>query len=320
MACYNFEKPRVRRVNRGTPAAAARRAAPQRRPARRQTTADVGSPRARGTAAAARASGAGRRRRSARGRARAGRASASDGSGAPGPRCADHRRPLALLLGACASRWRRNSIEARGVRSDAASRQGRRSEQSAGGRGSTPSRAPSTALPVSARAGDCCPAFRAPLPRRARARAPTPCTRPRPRQSPTWRVRKIGDASCARSISCDAPRGRRRSCCASSGSASSRARTALARLRRGGDCRRRHAVVGGALVAANRRWHRRRKMRAVKQWGARMRAAEVRRTAARPRPRPAVLWPWRRRGAQRLAPGAPRPNPPPRRLPRPMSR
>ena len=68
--------------------------------------ADVGSPRARGTAAAARASGAGRRRRSARRRGAS--ASTRPATLAPGGTLrGSDLRPLALLLGACASRWRR---------------------------------------------------------------------------------------------------------------------------------------------------------------------------------------------------------------------
>ena len=151
VACYNFEKPRVRRVNRDA----------CRRGAGAQLLKGLLEDKLRRTWAALAPAGPPPRLAQAApaavARCRRGARSTPpprDGSGAPGPRCADRTSGRSRC---CWGRVRRAGAEilstARGVRSDAASRLGA-ARSRGGGRGSTPSRAPSTALPVFG-AGDC---------------------------------------------------------------------------------------------------------------------------------------------------------------------
>ena len=209
-------------------------------------------------------------------------------------------------LGACASRWRRNSID--GAWRALGRCQGWGGSEQGGGRGSTPSRAPSTALPVFG-AGDCTPRVREGLAARP------PRTRPRrARPSPGSRQRgafakSATQAARARSAATRRAGGPVR---ASSGSASSSA--PRWRLRRGG-------IVGGATRWSAARWSRRSPMASAAQDAGRKAARIVRRVGRTVAVAlgPAVLWPWRRRGAQPGRAWRTTTNPPPRRLPRPMS-
>ena len=174
-------------------------------------------------------------------------------------------RPLALLLGACASRWRRNSIDGawralgRGVKAGRRSEQRRRAGLDAVARAldrSTRIRRRRLLLRAFGRVLAAATANPAPTPCTAVTAAVANVARSQNRRR---KLRALDQLRCAARTTKALLRVLRFRVVAEK-------RTALARLRRGGDCRRRHAAVGGALVAANRKWHRRRKMRAVKQW------------------------------------------------------
>ena len=264
VACYNFEKPRVRRVNRDA----------CRRGAGAQLLKGLLEDKLRRTWAALAPAGPPPRLAQAAPAAvavvlaarRAVDASATRRlRGAWTALRGSDLRPLALLLGACASRWRRNSIDGawralgRGVKAGRRSEQRRRAGLDAVARAldrSTRIRRRRLLLRAFGRVLAAATANPAPTPCTAVTAAVANVARSQNRRRKLRALDQLRRAARATKVLLRVLRFR----------VVAEKRTALARLRRGGDCRRRHAVVGGALVAANRRWHRRRKMRAVKQW------------------------------------------------------
>ena len=278
VACYNFEKPRARRVNRDAcrrgagaqilkflPEPALRRAwavlAPEGPPPRIAQAAPaavavlLATRRAFGTYTA-------RRLREAW--------TALRGS---------NHRPLALLLGACASRWRRNAVDRtwRALGRDV--KAGRRSEQSrraaldavahALGR-CTRSRRRWRLLRAWGRVLATATANPAPTPCSAVAAAVANVARSQNQRRKLRALDALNSAARAAKALLRVLRFR----------VVAEKRTALSRLRRGADGRRRHAAVVGALIAASRRWNRRRETRALKTWAQIVRPKWVDRGAA----------------------------------------
>ena len=264
VACYNFEKPRARRVNHD----ACRRGAGAQilkflpEPALRRAWAVLAPegppPRIAQAAPAAVAILLAMRRAFGAYTARRLRNAWSTLRGS-------NHRPLALLLGACASRWRRNTVDRtwRALGRDV--KAGRRSEQSR-----------RAALDAVARAlGRCTHSRRRRRLLRAWGRvlatatanpAPTPCTavaaavanvaRSQTRRRKLRALDALNSAARAAKALLRVLRFR----------VVAEKRTALSRLRRGADGRRCHAAVVGALITASRRWNRRRAMRTLKTW------------------------------------------------------